>query len=91
MSDLPANIGQHLKNTFDEGELAQLAVVRNFFTTAADGRITHEKAVGQATEEYGAFHRERLTEQAAQPDDFDQAIRALPAAKPAGKKKRGAP
>ncbi len=52
------------------------------------GRVTHDEAVGHATEEYDAFHRERLAEQAAQPDDFDQAIRALPAAKPAGKKKR---
>ncbi len=52
------------------------------------GRVTHEEAVGHATEEYDAFHRERLAEQAAQPDDFDQAIRALPAAKPASKKKR---
>ncbi len=91
MSDLPANIGQHLKNIVEAGELTQLAVVRNFFTTAADGRMTHEKAVGHATQEYDAFHRERLAEQAAQPDDFDQAMRALPAAKPASKKKRGTP
>ncbi len=89
MSDLPANIGQHLKNIFDEGELAQLAVVRDFFTTAADGRMTHEEAVGHATQEYDAFHRDRLAEKAAQADDFDKAVRALPAAKPAGQKTRG--
>jgi hypothetical protein len=32
------NIGQHLKNIFEEGELAQASVVKNFFTTAADGK-----------------------------------------------------
>jgi len=32
------NIGQHLKNIFEEGELAQDSVVKNFFTTAADGK-----------------------------------------------------
>lgn len=32
------NIGQHLKNIFDEGELDQNSVVKKFFTTAADGK-----------------------------------------------------
>lgn len=32
------NIGQHLKSIFQSGELAQEAVVKNFFTTAADGK-----------------------------------------------------
>ena len=32
------NIGQHLKNIFEEGELAQESVVKDFFTTAADGK-----------------------------------------------------
>ena len=32
------NIGQHLKNIFDEGELDQDSVVKKFFTTAADGK-----------------------------------------------------
>ncbi|MFH0990627.1 MAG: hypothetical protein V1799_11495 [bacterium] len=32
------NIGQHLKNVFEEGELVQESVVKNFFTTAADGK-----------------------------------------------------
>jgi hypothetical protein len=32
------NIGQHLKNIFEEGELDQESVVKNFFTTAADGK-----------------------------------------------------
>ncbi|MCX6972493.1 MAG: virulence RhuM family protein [Verrucomicrobia bacterium] len=32
------NIGQHLKGIFAEGELSQNSVVKNFFTTAADGK-----------------------------------------------------
>ncbi len=32
------NIGQHLKGIFDECELSQNSVVKNFFTTAADGK-----------------------------------------------------
>lgn len=32
------NIGQHLRNIFDEGELDESAVVKKFFTTAADGK-----------------------------------------------------
>ena len=55
------------------------------------GRIAHEEAVGHATQEYDAFHRERLAGKAAQPDDFDKAIRALPATKPARKKKQDQP
>lgn len=32
------NVGKHLKNIFDEGELEEDSVVKNFFTTAADGK-----------------------------------------------------
>jgi len=32
------NIGQHLKNVFEDGELSPEAVVKKFFTTAADGK-----------------------------------------------------
>jgi hypothetical protein len=32
------NVGQHLKNIFDDGELSPEAVVKKFFTTAADGK-----------------------------------------------------
>ena len=55
------------------------------------GRSTHEEAVGHATREYDEFHRERLAARAAQPDDFDKAVRALPAAKSVRKKELGQP
>jgi hypothetical protein len=32
------NIGRHLRNIFDEGELSENSVVKKFFTTAADGK-----------------------------------------------------
>lgn len=32
------NIGQHLKNIFSENELDEISVVKNFFTTALDGK-----------------------------------------------------
>jgi hypothetical protein len=32
------NVGQHLKNIFQEEELTENSVVKNFFTTAADGK-----------------------------------------------------
>ena len=32
------NVGQHLKNIFEEDELAENSVVKNFFTTATDGK-----------------------------------------------------
>ncbi len=32
------NVGQHLKNIFNEGELDESSVVKNFFTTALDGK-----------------------------------------------------
>src|SRR5574344_2503079 len=33
-----ANVSEHIKNIFDEGELDKDSVVRNFRTTAADGK-----------------------------------------------------
>lgn len=32
------NIGQHVKNILTEGELVEISVVKDFFTTAADGK-----------------------------------------------------
>lgn len=38
------NIGNHLKNIFDEGELLEKSVVKNFFTTAEDGKSYNVKS-----------------------------------------------
>jgi hypothetical protein len=32
------NVGQHLRNILEEGELTEGSVIKNFFTTAADGK-----------------------------------------------------
>ena len=32
------NVGQHIRNVFAEGKLASESVVKDFFTTAADGK-----------------------------------------------------
>ena len=32
------NLGQHLKNILEEGELGEESVVKDFFATAADGK-----------------------------------------------------
>lgn len=36
-----ATISEHIKNFFDEGELYPASVIRNFRTTAADGKTYH--------------------------------------------------
>jgi len=53
------------------------------------GRISHELAADHAGKQYDASHQQRLTLEAAQPDDFDQAIKSLPplAAKRASRKR----
>ena len=53
------------------------------------GKISHELARASAELHYDTFHRQRLTEQPTQPDDFDKATQQLPAPKPRRKKKRG--
>ncbi len=52
------------------------------------GKITHELAISHAEQEYEAFHRQRLAENAARPDDFEKSIKALPISKPRKKKKK---
>lgn len=51
------------------------------------GRISHELALAHAEQHYDDFNRRRLAEAAAQPDDFEKAVKQLPPpkAKPARK------
>ncbi len=37
------NIGQHIANILKDGELEKISVVKNFFTTAADGKEYRER------------------------------------------------
>ena len=54
------------------------------------GRISHELALAHAEQQYDVFHRQRLAQAAAQPDDFDRAVKSLPKPKahPPGKKRK---
>jgi hypothetical protein len=54
------------------------------------GRISHELALSYAEQQYDAFHRQRLAEAAAQPDDFERVVKNLPKpkARPPKKKKK---
>lgn len=51
------------------------------------GKVSHELAVSHAEQQYDAFHQQRLTEHAGQPDDFEKRIAELPEAGPRRKKK----
>ncbi len=62
---------------------------RDILTRA--GRISHETGVIHATQEYDAFHRQRLAEKAERPDEFDLAMAVLPVAKAARKRNRRQP
>jgi hypothetical protein len=42
------------------------------------GRISRELALAHAEQHYDDFNRRRLTEAAAQPDDFEKAVKQLP-------------
>ncbi len=55
------------------------------------GHLSHDAAATHAENESDAFHRQRLAEQAQQPDDFDQVMQHLPEAQPVCKKKGGQP
>lgn len=43
------------------------------------GRISHELALVHADAQYQTFHQKRLDAAAEQPDDFDRAVKSLPA------------
>ena len=60
------NIGQHLKNIFEEGELAPESAVKKFFTTAADRIVGTQGMIEAMLQRTGdldrkATHKESLT------------------------------
>ena len=52
------NVGQHLKNIFEEGELAEDSVVKNFFTTAAPAQAEEKGREEMNNETFNAAARE---------------------------------
>jgi len=66
------NVGQHLKNIFSEHELSEQTVVKDFFTTAADGIFADEEleenSVTEKSSVTAADGKNYLTIQADQQD-----------------------
>jgi hypothetical protein len=52
------------------------------------GRISHELAQAHAERQYDTFNRQRLSDAAAEPDDFEKAVKQLPPPKGKAKKKK---
>lgn len=42
------------------------------------GKISHDLALTHAEQHYETYHRQRLAETAARPDDFEKAVKELP-------------
>ncbi len=57
-----SNISEHIKHIFEEGELQEDSVVRNFRTTAADGKISAELAKKKAEAEYELYKKKSADE-----------------------------
>jgi hypothetical protein len=65
-----STISRHIKNIFNDGELVENSVVANFATTASDGKrkllkdsgkISHDKALTKAKEEYRRYQKITLS------------------------------
>lgn len=57
-----SNLSEHIKHIFDEGELDEEAVVRNFRTTASDGKVSFEQALEKAKSEYEVYKQKTADE-----------------------------
>ena len=59
-----ANVSEHIKHIFEEGGLEESSVVRNFRTTAADGKTYNTKYYNldaKATQEYRKYEVENFS------------------------------
>lgn len=83
-----ANISEHIKHIFEERELERDSVVRKFRTTAADGKISHEKATEKAALEYRQYKAKNLSEvEKAYLDAIKAVQKKIEGKTPKGKKK----
>jgi hypothetical protein len=64
------NVGQHLKNILEEGELAQESVVKDFFTTAADGKKALDSIGEFEPTHVGCYHPSSEFQIGNGPPDF---------------------
>jgi len=69
-----ANVSEHIKHIFEEGELEEMATVRKFrtvqkniltvvrkFRTTAVGRVSHQEAIEKATTEFKKYQVKTLS------------------------------
>ena len=69
-----ANVSEHIKHIFEEGELEEIATVRKFrtvqkniltvvrkFRTTAVGRVSHQEAIEKATTEFKKYQVKTLS------------------------------
>jgi len=72
------NIGQHIKSILEDNELDTNSVVKNYFTTAADGK-NYETAMEQLVDKvYQAFDSKRKLEDFQMADEQDlEELKAL--------------
>ena len=68
-----ANVSEHIKHIFEEGELEEMATVRNFRTTAV-GRVTHQEAIAKATVEFKKYQVKTLS---AVEEDYLRTLKSL--------------
>lgn len=82
LADLFQSTKQNIKNIFEEGELAPESVVKNFFTTAADGKNYSTNFYNlDAIISVGYRVKSRVaTRAASRPDDFEPSHSEAPGA-----------
>ena len=68
-----ANVSEHIKHIFEEGELEETAVVQKFRTTAA-GRVSHQEAIEKATTEFKKYQVKTLS---AVEEDYLRTLKSL--------------
>ena len=82
-----ANVSEHIKHIFEEGELEKMATVRKFqtvqkniltvvrkFRTTAAGRVSHQEAIAKATVEFKKYQVKTLS---AVEEDYLRTLKSL--------------
>ena len=82
-----ANVSEHIKHIFEEGELEKMATVRKFrtvqkniltvvrkFQTTAAGRVSHQEAIAKATVEFKKYQVKTLS---AVEEDYLRTLKSL--------------
>ena len=68
------NVNMHLKNIFENKELGDDSVIKDFLITATDGKISHEVAIALAESEYEKYRKGQDKNYIS---DFDKEVKKL--------------